>query len=109
MSLQAQVKKEPFYFKSYDRVIGVAHDVRELLREMKRLANEDRAALEYHLSQGHIVAWLYYLGENGLAKRLEGVKDAETAIRVVEEHLSLSLIPPSTGAHKKRGRRGKAF
>ena len=101
MSVQVQVNKEPFYFKSYDRVIGVAHDVRELLREMKRLINEDRAALEYHLSQGHIVAWLRYLGEEGLARKLEGVGDAETAIRLVEEHLELSMIPPRTKARKR--------
>ena len=101
MGVQVQVKKEPFYFRSYDRVIGVARDVRELLREMKRLINEDRAALEYHLSQGHIVAWLRYLGEEGLAKKLEGAGDAERAVRVVEEHLELTMIPPRTKTRKR--------
>ena len=96
MSVQVQANKEPFYFKSYDRVIGIAHNVRELLREMKRLITQDRAALEYHLSEGHIVAWLRYLGEEGLARKLEGVSDAERAIRLVEEHLELSMIPPIT-------------
>jgi hypothetical protein len=38
----------PFYFKSYDRVIGEARDVNELAKEMKRLAREDPAAVGYH-------------------------------------------------------------
>ena len=40
------IEVEPFYFTSYDRVIGVAKDVWELDREIKRLAREDRPCLE---------------------------------------------------------------
>lgn len=39
---------EPFYFKSYDRVVGIARDVSELEKEMSRLTREDPACVEYH-------------------------------------------------------------
>lgn len=66
---------EPFYFKSYDKVVGVAHDVKELEKEMDRLSKEDIDCLEYHLKEGHIVSWLNYIGEKGLAEMLKDVSD----------------------------------
>ena len=62
---------------SYDRVTGVASNVRELDREMKRLAREDRPCLEYHLANGHIVLWLEYVNEPEFAKDLAGVNNVE--------------------------------
>jgi len=50
----------------------VARDVKELASEMERLAKEDPAALEYHLREGHITAWLSYIGEARLAESLRG-------------------------------------
>jgi hypothetical protein len=67
------VGKEPFYFKSYEKVVRVAHAVRELLRETRRLCVEDRACVEYHLREGHITQWLEYLGK-GVS---EGVEERE--------------------------------
>ena len=64
---------------SYDRVIGVAKNVRELDKEMKRLAREDRPCLEYHLANGHIVSWLEYANEPEFAKDLAGVINVEEA------------------------------
>jgi hypothetical protein len=91
---------EPFYFTSYDRVVGVAKDVRELDREMKRLAREDRPCLEYHLVFGHIVLWLEYANQPELAKDLMGVKDIEEALRLVERDVARSVL-------MHRSRRGR--
>jgi hypothetical protein len=82
---------QPFYFKSYDKVIGVAHNLTELNREMKRLASEDRMALEYHLASGHIVDWLEYSGEWELAFQLKGVKNADEANRWTERYLEREI------------------
>ncbi|WP_054857807.1 hypothetical protein [Vulcanisaeta sp. JCM 16159] len=87
--------KEPFYFKSFDRVIGIARNVEELKSELERLINVDPKALEYHLREGHIVQWLVYIGEVELAKRLIGVGDPKRALEIVSEYLS------------SRGREGK--
>jgi hypothetical protein len=78
--------ERPFYFKCYDQVIGVAYDVKDLHREMRRLAQQDPAALEYHLREGHIVAWLYSVDEVELGKKLEGVKSVEKAVEILEKH-----------------------
>jgi hypothetical protein len=82
---------EPFYFRSYDRVIGVAQDIPELAKEMKRLASEDPRAVEYHLSSGHIVQWLDYLGEKDLAKELMGVNSTEEALRRIDKQLQKKM------------------
>jgi hypothetical protein len=98
--------KEPFYFKSYERVVGIAHDVRELLREMRRLSVEDRACVEYHLREGHITQWLEYLGERELANEFKNVKDVDSAIRILEAHLLVANLPPATSYISRRRSRG---
>ncbi|WP_054844400.1 hypothetical protein [Vulcanisaeta souniana] len=75
------ISREPFYFKSFDRVIGVAHDLEELRSEFNRLLGIDPRALEYHLREGHIVQWLTYIGENELAARLTGGERSKDSIR----------------------------
>jgi hypothetical protein len=95
--------KEPFYFKSYDRVIGVAHDVKELASEMERLAKEDPAALEYHLREGHITAWLSYIGEARLAEALRGVSDPREAVSRVKAFLSSGGQAPSGEGGQAQG------
>ncbi len=62
---------EPFYFRSFNRVVGVAHDESELFNEALRLASQDPKALEYHVMQGHITSWLKYIGRSDLAEALE--------------------------------------
>ncbi|WP_246253058.1 hypothetical protein [Acidianus brierleyi] len=84
---------EPFYFKSYDRIVGVAHDVNELEKEMDRLSKEDIDCLEYHLKEGHIVSWLNYIGERGLAEMLKGVSDPKEALARLREYKALKVIP----------------
>jgi hypothetical protein len=86
------IEVEPFYFTSYDRVIGVAKDVWELDREMKRLAREDRPCLEYHLANGHIVSWLEYTNESELAMDLTGVKNVEESLIIVERYVARSVL-----------------
>nr|WP_011225144.1 hypothetical protein [Sulfolobus islandicus]CAG38179.1 hypothetical protein [Sulfolobus islandicus] len=93
---------EPFYFKSYDRVIGIAHDVKELEKEMERLSKEDPAALEYHLREGHIVSWLNYIGEKGLAEMLKGVVNPKEALARIKEY---ELLKSSTQTSKKERKR----
>ena len=84
-------KERPFYFKSYDRTIGVGHDVKELNSELRRLAIQDRASVDYHLRAGHIVEWLYSVNEIELAEELDGVKTIERAQFVVEKYLEKSM------------------
>ncbi len=101
---------EPFYFKSYDKVIGTAHDVKELESEMERLSKEDPEALRYHLKEGHIVSWLNYIGEGGLAEMLKGVTEPEEALSRIKEYelLKNSTQMLSKKVSKKEKKR-KAF
>jgi hypothetical protein len=91
---------EPFYFKSYNKVVGVAHNVDELREEMKRLFKEDPACVEYHLKEGHIVAWLEYIGEKGLAEMLKGVNDVKEALVRIDEYKTMN---------KPQGKKRKVF
>lgn len=75
---------ERFYFKSYDRTIGSAGNLEELKSEMKRLSSEDPANLEYHLREGHITAWLNYIGETAAAQSLGGVSNVRMALRKLD-------------------------
>ncbi|MGC8566320.1 MAG: hypothetical protein ACP5I6_03995 [Caldisphaera sp.] len=78
-----QNEKEPFLFKSFDKVIGIAHNLNELKNEMERLSNLDPSAVNYHLKEGHIVNWLKYLGEEEIAKKLEGIDNVKEALNVL--------------------------
>lgn len=68
---------QPFYFKSYNEIIGTAMNVGELEKEIRRLAKENPTALEYHLRQGHIVDWLNHSSEKDVAALLKGVESVE--------------------------------
>jgi len=81
-----------FYFRSYDKIIGRAGDLKELASEMRRLEFEDPAALKYHLAQGHIVHWLRSMNEAELAIELDGVENISLAERMVEEFLERKSI-----------------
>jgi hypothetical protein len=78
-------QKEPFLFKSYERIIGIAHDVNELKNELERLSKIDPNAVNYHIKERHIAMWLYYIGENDLAKKFENVKDINQALSLLNE------------------------
>ncbi|MGC9072364.1 MAG: hypothetical protein ACP5HK_06735 [Acidilobus sp.] len=80
--------KEPFYFKSYDRVIGVAHDEVELLNEMERLSGVDPRAVEYHIIQGHMASWLNYIGRDDLAPLLGANVGLQQAISLLRDSLA---------------------
>ena len=102
--------KEPFYFKSFDKVIGVAHNLDELRREFERLINDDPKALEYHLKEGHIVQWLEYIGEIELARRLVGVNDLKTAYEIMNNYLTKNkdiMTKEETPKNQSRSRRSK--
>ncbi|WP_101940229.1 hypothetical protein [Vulcanisaeta sp. EB80] len=103
--------KEPFYFKSYDKVIGIAHDIYELRNEIERLMQVDTKALEYHLSEGHIIQWLNYIGEKELASKLMGVKDPKDALEIINTHLKPRNVAmdkePNTGRRSRRQRRSR--
>jgi len=77
---------EPFYFKSYEKVVGVAHDVKELETEIERIGKTDPACVNWHLEQGHIVSWLRYIGENTLAEMIKGVGDWKEAISRIRDY-----------------------
>lgn len=81
-----------FHFISYDKVIGNASNLKELLSEMRRLEYEDPRALTYHLVEGHIGNWLRSINEKELAEELRWVRSVRLAIRIVEEYLDSSVI-----------------
>jgi len=81
---------EPFYFKSYDKVVGVAHNEKELEKEIMRIGSADPPCVNWHLEQGHIVAWLRYIGNNTLAEMLKGVKDYREALARIRDYWVLS-------------------
>ncbi|MEM3795546.1 MAG: hypothetical protein QW429_06690 [Thermoprotei archaeon] len=84
MELWGSVFVEPFLFKKYDEVIGEAHDVDSLKRELLRLKAENPQAAEYHLREGHIADWLVYIGEERLARMLRGVSNIDVALSTIE-------------------------
>lgn len=106
------INREPFYFKSFNRVIGIAHDLEELRSEFNRLLGIDQRALEYHLREGHIVQWLAYIGENELAARLTGVSDPRTAYEVISNYITksgsaMSDREPSVKQDRRYGKRNR--
>ncbi|MEM0141731.1 MAG: hypothetical protein QXN66_06895 [Thermoplasmatales archaeon] len=78
---------EPFYFKSFDKTIGVACDVKSLLYTVKCIAKYDPRAIDWHVSEGHICAWLRSIGEKELADKLSNVKDTSIFIDTIDKHL----------------------
>lgn len=93
---------EPFYFMSYDRVVAVVADLRELNEKMPTLVRQDRPCVEYHLAQGHLVNWLEYINEPDLARDLSGVSDAKEALLVVEKHVVRSVAFHGMNHGRKR-------
>ncbi len=78
---------EPFYFKSFERVIGVACDVPGLYYTIKCLSVYDRPAVEYHIKQRHIADWLDYIGNHELSKMMNNAESVEEAIAILEQYL----------------------
>ncbi|MEM4093045.1 MAG: hypothetical protein QW837_08395 [Conexivisphaerales archaeon] len=76
---------KPFYFKSYQKTVGIAHDVEELKEKIQEIGSTDPSCVNYHLSQGHIVSWLQYIGEDAAAEALKGVNHFEEALKKLEE------------------------
>ncbi|KJE49224.1 MULTISPECIES: hypothetical protein [Acidiplasma] len=77
---------EPFYFKSYNKLIGVACDLESLLAELECLNIYDRDAVNYHVLNGHISMWLEYMGMHDLAENLKNAKTPEDAIREIKSY-----------------------
>jgi hypothetical protein len=92
---------EPFYFKSYDKVVGVAHNEKELESEIMRIGAVDPACVNWHLEQGHIVQWLRYIGNNTLAEMLKDVKDYREALARIRDY----FIMTQKGKQQRRGGR----
>jgi hypothetical protein len=78
---------QPFYFKSYNKTIGVARNLNDLQGELARLAKENPEAVVYHLREGHIVQWLSHTNEKELAEQLKDVKSIEQARMTVANYL----------------------
>jgi len=93
---------EPFYFKSYEKVVGVAHDVKELEKEIERIGKQDPACVNWHLQQGHIVAWLKYIGNNTLAEMLKGVNDWKEATARIRDYYTIQQKATQTRKWRKR-------
>ena len=95
---------EPFYFKSFDRVLGIAYDVPSLYYGVKYLSVYDKAAVEYHLKEGHISAWLDYIGEHELSKEMRGRTDIGSALEILEKAVGEEDKRPMMGhMHGKMG------
>jgi len=78
---------EPFYFKSYDKIIATANNVNELLEDMEKLVKENPESLKYHLAEKDIYKWLNYINEKKLATKLKNVNDPEKAILTIQNYL----------------------
>lgn len=101
------VEHRPFYFKSYDRIIGTARNIHDLWLQIERLAVENPAALEYHLKEGHIVRWLEDSNERELAEQLRGVEQVQEARQSVSDHYSArrrQFVRPHANTMRKRSR-----
>lgn len=96
---------EPFYFKSYEKVVGVAHDIKELEKEIARIGATDPGCVNWHLEQGHIVSWLRYTGNNTLAEMLKGVKDWREALARIRDYNT--IIQQKTA--KRRWRKAQVW
>jgi hypothetical protein len=75
---------DPFYFKSYDRLIGVACDLESLVTEMKCLSDYDYDAVNYHILNGHISMWLNHMGFPELAQDVKTASSPKEAIKMIK-------------------------
>ena len=89
---------EPFYFRSFDRTIGIACDVPSLYYEMKCQALYDKPAIDYHVKEGHIYMWLDYIGEHDLAESIRDQKETELILNMLEDKIRVNK-----GGKSKRG------
>ncbi|MGC8497306.1 MAG: hypothetical protein ACP5NL_04840 [Thermoplasmata archaeon] len=78
---------EPFYFKSYDRVIGIACDLESLLYNIRCISSFDREAINWHVTEGHIAMWLDYIGHAELADKLRNAKNSDAAIEIIRKYV----------------------
>ncbi len=78
---------EPFYFKSYDKIIATSHNLNELLEDMEKLVKENPESLKYHLEHKDIYNWLNYINEKKLATKLKNVADPAKAILAIQNYL----------------------
>jgi len=75
---------EPFLFKSYDRILGIACDLESLITELQCVSDYDYDAANYHVINGHVSMWLNYMGFPELAKNLTEAKSPEEAIKILK-------------------------
>jgi len=71
---------KPFYFRSYGKVVGIAHDLKEFEKEIEKIGSKDPGCVNYHLREGHVTSWLAYIGEKEAAQALNGVDDFKDAL-----------------------------
>lgn len=81
--------------------------MKELEKEVERLSKEGPAAPRYHLKEGHILSWLNYIGENGLAEMLKGVTEPEEALLRIKDYEALKNSAHPVKTKTKRSRRNK--
>jgi hypothetical protein len=99
---------EPFYFKSFDKTIGIACDVPSLYYEMKCQLLYDKPAIDYHTKEGHIAMWLDYIGEHDLAESIRDQKETELILNILEDKIKINKEGKSKkgGMHKGSGHQG---
>ncbi|MCL4453898.1 hypothetical protein [Ferroplasma sp.] len=94
---------EQFYFRSFDRTIGVACDVLSLYYEMKCLSLYDNAAVNYHVKEGHLSMWLDYIGEHDLAESIRTEKEIESVLNILETKIKKNTKGKSGKGGMQRG------
>ena len=79
---------EPFYFRSYDKIIATANNVNELLDAMEKLSMSNPESLKYHVANKDIYNWLNYIDEKKLATKIRNTKDPKKAITAIKNYLN---------------------
>jgi len=93
---------EPFYFRSFDKVVGTAHNLTELESEIRRIGEVDPNCVNWHLQQGHLVAWLNYIGEHAVAEMLKDVKNYKEALSRLREYRVVATRSSNKASKRRR-------
>lgn len=91
---------EPFYFKSYDKVVATARSIDELHSALESLSKTDPACASWHLKEGHVCVWLTSIGEPELSRLLRGISDPAAAALIIRRYSERRVRRSQGGAFR---------